>query len=166
MRDFYNKTILFLTLLLFALLSLQSYNADISTADKDTNTRNTLISKRWQLMRFEETLHNEKKEYGSPNGLTAYPNFISDGTYIDKAYLKLDSSGKFTSRENRWAIGSWTYKSKTLTINISEYSADYSQDRTIGGIMKIKEITDTSLILFKKVSRNGDWTRTYYLRTY
>lgn len=171
MRNELNKAILFLTIFLFVLIIFQSYKPYSIVLNNDEKIKKVLITKRWHLMKFDETIDKEKKDYGVArehfidHGLSVYPNFLSDGTYIDKQYLKLDSSGKFSKDGFRWATGSWTFKSKTLTININEYSKDYG-DRTIGGEMKIKSITDTTLILSKNISRNADWTRTYYLQTY
>jgi len=121
-----------------------------------------LIGTRWKVYKTLEIFHQDTTIYKELSHINEEGNKVTQvnqlGGYIE---FTNDSTGLFCGFKGRLV------KLDSINIEIIPNQAEkYGKKPYFFGKLMIRELTDTTATLVKNISRNGKWTREFYLKKY
>lgn len=113
----------------------------------------------WEVTKVVEIIRGDTTIYGSKPGhlsseFMLYPYFGSNSKYVEDYDTAIN---KDTDAFGRWKI----IDSKIIEIILDSTSKGYNKN--FSQILTLTGLTDSSATFLKNITRNGIWTREYYL---
>lgn len=133
------------------------------TVKQDNFDVKKLLDKNWNIYRTVEVISGETRVYDelhiNKSGDTV-KSFNSLGGLIR---FTTDSTGFYLALPSESFMWKAQVNDDIILIKIDSLKNE-SRNQHFFGSMKILDLTDSTAIFIKNISRNGRWTRTFYLK--